>query len=103
MDKAKEQSRHPAARIACGAWQVINSTGGQTLLYVGVVWVFQALVSSLRLPSEIYLDQRVMKSFLWNRFDAQLNNFDDIRRDVDIWTWGNEVLWPGLFFDSSPA
>ena len=49
------------------------------------------------------LDERFHETFLRNRFDQYLNNFQLIRRPADIYEWGNQVLWPGLFGEAGPS
>ena len=102
-DLQANQVRPPVERLVCSAWAVINSTACQSLLYACVVIVFQLLTYSLRMREEIYLDQSFEESILDNKYDSQLNRFEDIRREADIYTWGNRVLWPGLFFDADAA
>ena len=59
--------------------------------------------TQVRLREEVYLDQSFHESFLDNKFDSQLNTFKDIRREADLYEWGSQVLWPGLFADATPA
>ena len=38
-----------------------------------------------------------------NDFDHNHNTYMTIRRHGDIYEWGNNVLWPGLFADAGPC
>ena len=44
-----------------------------------------------------------MDRFVTNTFDDHHNTFNTVRRASDIWDWGNNVLWPGLFGDLGPC
>jgi len=84
-------------------YNTLQTTAVQAILYLAVVVIFQTLTDTLRLKEEIHLDLRFGQSFLSNPFDAQLNTFPRIRRIGDVYEWGNQVLWPGLFGDTGPG
>ena len=44
-----------------------------------------------------------MDRIVENHFDSSHNTFESIRRVADIYEWGNNVLWPGLFGDQGPC
>ena len=81
----------------------LNTTAVQSVLYFAVVIIFQLLVDTLRDRTEVLLDERFHDTFLRNRFDHHLNNFEMIRRQADVYEWGNQVLFPGLFGESGPS
>ena len=49
---------------------------------------------SSRLP-RYYLDKAFNDMFLNNVYDQDLNKFENIRRPLDIYKWGDAVLWSG--------
>ena len=97
-EEARQQRRHH--RWPRAVWDQLNSRAGQTLLYTLLVVIFQMIGESLRLKEELWLVQSYHESFFESRYDAQLNAFANIRREADVWEWGNRVLLPGLFSDS---
>lgn len=74
----------------------MNSTTVQTLMYLIIVTCFQLLIESLRSSEEFFLDEMVKTTLLDNMFDENHNDFVKIRRPLDVWEWGSQVLWPGL-------
>jgi hypothetical protein len=44
-----------------------------------------------------------MDRLISNHFDQNHNYFGTTRRVPDVWEWGNNVLWPGLFGDIGPC
>ena len=62
----------------------------------------QVLTESLRLKDEYFFDKLVADTFLENHFDSSHNTFETVRRVADIYEWGNQVLWPGIFSASGP-
>ena len=83
--------------------EVLNSLSLQTCLYFGFVIIFQSLANTLRIKQEYYLDKHVMDRIVENHFDSSHNTFESVRRIADIYEWGNNVLWPGLFADMGPC
>eukprot|EP00966_Prymnesium_polylepis_P142159 3282493-Prymnesium_polylepis.1 len=67
------------------------------------VVIFQQLNNCVRIPVEYYLDKHVMDRIIENHFDSSHNTFESVRRIADIYEWGNNVLWPGLFADMGPC
>ena len=82
---------------------VLNGLALQTTLYMVFVGVFQLLAMCVREPQEFLLDKAVMDRLVENHFDSSHNTFESVRRVADIWEWGNNVLWPGLFSDLGPC
>jgi hypothetical protein len=44
-----------------------------------------------------------MDRLVENHFDSSHNTFETVRRIADIYEWGTNVLWPGLFGDLGPC
>lgn len=95
--------------VASVPWRILNLildfanlVSVQTVLYLGFVAVFQVLTESLRLKDEYFFDKLVADTFLENHFDSSHNTFETVRRVADIYEWGNQVLWPGIFSASGP-
>ncbi|KOO22682.1 hypothetical protein Ctob_007798, partial [Chrysochromulina tobinii] len=73
----------------------------QTTLYLLFVLMFQNLSETLRLPAEYLLDKQFVDTFLEGKFDPNnQDRFVDIRRQHELWEWGNTVLWPGFLGNS---
>ena len=81
----------------------IGSLPVQTFLYFFFVIIFQLLAYTVREPLELYFSNRIQADFIRKPFDSSHNCFNDIRRQADIYEWGNNVLWPGLFADMGPC
>ena len=80
---------------------LLNSMAVQTTLYLLFVLLFQSLTETLRLPAEYLLDKQFVDTFLEGKFDPNnQDRFVDIRRQHELWEWGNTVLWPGLLGNS---
>ena len=100
----KRHAKRPlAVRALIGAYEVLNLNVVQCILYMAFVVIFALLSDSMRLKAEYHLDKRVSESFLENEFDVDHSTFGSIRRMVDVWAWGNNVLIPGLFGEQKPA
>ena len=101
---------------------VVNSVSFQAMLYFAFVVVYQNLASSVRVKEEFYLDKHVMATFVEKAFDDRGGHggmekgryrhgskdgrhraFMGIRRVADFYEWGNQVLLPGLFWNSGPC
>ena len=52
---------------------------------------------------EYFLDKGLANTFIENHFDSSHNSFESVRRTADIWEWGNNVLWPGVFANGGPC
>mgnify|MGYP001280145107 CR=1 FL=1 len=102
-EEARLAAMHPARRTCVKALDVLGSTSIQTTLYLIFVLVFQFLGSSMRILDEFYVDKLVMDRLVENHFDSSHNTFESVRRIADIYEWGNNVLWPGLFADMGPC
>jgi hypothetical protein len=81
----------------------LNGTFFQTALYIAFVVVFQGLLGTMRRPNEFLFDKHVMDRIVENHFDSSHNTFESVRRIADIYEWGNQVFWPGLFGDLGPC
>ena len=99
----KKRSSNPVICLFQGVLEIINGMGFQTAIYVAFVAVFQLLVICVRTREEFYLDKHVMDRIVENHFDSSHNTFESIRRTADVYEWGNNVLWPGLFGDAGPC
>jgi len=97
------RARHGACGCAKRLLDFLNTVTLQTLLYFMFVCTFQLLTESLRLKEEYFLDRTIADTFIENHFDSSHNTFESVRRTADIWEWGNNVLWPGLFGNAGPC
>eukprot|EP00966_Prymnesium_polylepis_P311980 7208552-Prymnesium_polylepis.1 len=55
------------------------------------------------MKEEFVLDKFVVDTLIENDLDASHNTFETIRRVADVYEWGNNVLWPGLFANAGPC
>ena len=78
-------------------------TSTQFVVYCAFVATFQLLVGTLRTTEEFFFDKMIGDTFITNHFDSGLNEFGNIRRTADLYEWGNQVLWPGLFSNAGPC
>jgi len=101
-DDRLQRMNYPA-RCLANTIDVVNSMPAQTILYMIFVVLFQNLASCMRLREEFLVDKHVMDRIVENHFDSSHNTFESIRRTADIYEWGNNVLWPGLFGDMGPC
>ena len=99
----KPESKNKCIRYLTRAGMVLNSNWVQTPLYLLFVILFQSLSQTMRHADEFLVDKHVMDRLIENHFDSSHNTFNDVRRVGDIWEWGNNVLWPGLFSDAGPC
>jgi hypothetical protein len=99
----KADSNLASVRMMIRIAAVLNSNWLQTLLYLIFVILFQSLAQTMRIPQEYLVDKHVMDRLIDNDFDSSHNTFNDVRRIPDIYEWGNNVLWPGLFADLGPC
>ena len=83
--------------------EVLNHVVIQTILYFVFVIMFQQIAMTVRVPKEYYLDKAVMDRLIENHFDSSHNTFETVRRIADIYEWGNNVFWPGMFADMGPC
>ena len=67
----------------------IGSLPVQTFLYFFFVIIFQLLAYTVREPLELYFSNRIQADFIREPFDSSHNCFNDIRRQADIYEWGN--------------
>ena len=81
----------------------LNTVTLQTLLYFLFVMSFQLLTESLRMKEEYFFDRAIADTFIENHFDSSHNTFESVRRTADVYEWGNNVLWPGLFGNAGPC
>ena len=93
----------PLKRAYLKTMDVLNGTAMQACIYMVFVVIFQQLAGCVRMPKEFYLDKHVMDRIVENHFDSSHNTFETVRRIADIYEWGNNVLWPGLFADMGPC
>jgi len=96
-------SKNPFVRGFGLVIDILNKTGVQFFLYLAFVFVFQLIAESLRLPEEYFFDKFIADTLIDNHFDSSHNTFLSIRRAADVWEWGNNVLWPGLFGNLGPC
>ena len=96
-------ARHPLARAVSRVIDVLNSVPFQTALYLIFVVLFQMLAGAMRMRQEYFLDKHVMDRLVESHFDASHNTFVSVRRIADIYEWGNQVFFPGLFGDLGPC
>jgi hypothetical protein len=90
----------PRRLLSLFSW-VLNTMAVQTTLYLLFVLMFQNLSETLRLPAEYLLDKQFVDTFLEGKFDPNnQDRFVDIRRQHELWEWGNTVLWPGFLGNS---
>ena len=99
----KTSSSNPVIRCFQGVLDIINGMAVQTTLYIAFVGIFQCLILTMRMREEFYLDKHVMDRIVENHFDSSHNTFESIRRTADVYEWGNNVLFPGLFGDAGPC
>ena len=79
----------------------LNLKAVQICLYLLFVLMFQNLTETMRLPAEYLLDKHFVDTFLEGKFDPNnQDRFVDIRRQHELWEWGNTVLWPGFLGNS---
>ena len=109
-EQRKKENAALAERLVPGAGKIchtilhwLDSVALQAALYLLFVIVFQMLASSFRSPKEFYLDKAAQDRIVENHFDSSHNTLMSVRRHADIWEWGNNVLWPGLFADLGPC
>mmetsp|Transcript_6166 Transcript_6166/g.10351 ORF Transcript_6166/g.10351 Transcript_6166/m.10351 type:complete len:764 (+) Transcript_6166:170-2461(+) len=100
---ANPKPANPILRAVNTILDMVNTTTFQTLIYLVFVIIFKFLTDCVRIPQEFYLDKHVMDRLVENHFDASHNTFESVRRIADIYEWGNNVLWPGLFADMGPC
>ena len=96
----------PAGSLLRRAGQVLdflNTTSVQTVLYLAFVFIFQQLVQSLRVTEEFYLDRAWSAQFVDTLFDGEDTHFAMINSVPQIYDWGNNVLFRGLFGSMKPA
>ena len=96
-------STNPIIRAFVAVTDILNLTAVQFLLYLCFVFVFQMVAEALRIPHEYFFDKFIADTFIDNHFDSSHNTFLSIRRSADIWEWGNNVLWPGIFGNLGPC
>ena len=99
-----DRPRKPLSKRCYGwAGSLLGSLGFQTIMYFIFVLVFQRLANSIRVDQEFYLNQRIQDDFIDEQFDSSHNTFESIRRLPDVYEWGTNVLWPGLFGRFDPC
>jgi len=98
-----EPSKNPVVRAITAITDFLNRTSVQFILYIAFVFVFQLIAESLRVPEEYFFDKFIADTFIDNHFDSSHNTFLSIRRVADVWEWGNNVLWPGIFGNLGPC
>ena len=103
VSDCEDSQRAVVRRVVGRVAGVLNNVALQTVLYMLFVVIFQTLAQTLRLPAEYHLDKHVMDRLVENHFDSSHNTFETVRRVADIYEWGNNVLWPGLFSDQGPC
>ena len=93
-------AKFPRRALSLFSW-FLNTMAVQTTLYLLFVLMFQNLSETLRLPAEYLLDKQFVDTFLEGKFDPNnQDRFVDIRRQHELWEWGNTVLWPGFLGNS---
>ena len=101
--KMRETSKYKTVNCLVRVAAILNSNWLQTILYLVFVVLFQSLSQTMRMPQEYLVDKHVMDRLIENHFDSSHNTFNSVRRIPDIYEWGNNVLWPGLFADLGPC
>ncbi|KOO31405.1 polycystic kidney disease protein-2 [Chrysochromulina tobinii] len=81
----------------------VNTVGFQTILYISYVLVFQEFAGTVRTKEEYYVHKAVTDTLLARPFGHNHLTFMQIKRIGDIYKWGDQVLWPGLFGGMGPC
>ena len=52
---------------------------------------------------EFLFHKMVLDTLIENHFDSSHNTLFSVRRTADVYEWGYNVLWPGLFGNAGPC
>ena len=104
--KEAKQNEERAGEGFIGRWvrrifEVIGSTGAQTLQYIVMLYCFQALAATIRIAEEFYLDKHLGSMIVGNAFDDHHRTLVDVRTFDHVYKWMSNTMVPALFHNAA--
>ena len=97
--------KHPVSKGISKLYGFLSNDATQMFLYVLYIALFQLISTEMRRSSEFFTTKYINDVFLeapFSGFENPDDTFMGIGEISDVYDFGDNVLWPGLFKDSYP-
>jgi len=105
IKSAASASKHPVGKALATLYSFLSHDVTQMLLYIVYIILFQLISTEMRRSSEYFTTKYINDVLLeapFSGYDNPEDIFMGIGELSDVYDFGDNVLWPGLFQDTYP-